>query len=78
MASKTTVEQNESAVPVHKDPDVLAAAARMAGEDLCSIADLSAAEVRAILKLGHEVKRNPRETNGADVREGQPAHAPGL
>ena len=33
----------------------------MAGEDLCSIADLSSAEVRAILKLGHDVKRNPRE-----------------
>ncbi len=51
----------EPAVPVQKDPDVLAAAARMAGEDLCSIADLSSAEVRAILKLGHDVKRNPRE-----------------
>jgi ornithine carbamoyltransferase len=50
----------ESAVPVQQDPDVLAAAARMAGEDLCSISDLSSAEVRAILKLGHDVKRNPR------------------
>ena len=47
--------------PVEKDPDVLAAAARLAGEDMCSIADLSSAEVRAILKLGHDVKRNPRE-----------------
>ena len=28
---------------------------------MCSIADLSSAEVRAILKLGHDVKRNPRE-----------------
>ena len=50
-----------SAVPVQKDPDILAAAARLSGEDLCSIADLSSAEVRAILKLGHDVKRNPRE-----------------
>lgn len=58
MASKATLELG---VPVHKDPDVLAAAARMAGEDMCSIADLSSSEVRAILKLGHEVKRNPRE-----------------
>ena len=57
MASKSTIET----VPVQKDPDILAAAARMAGEDLCSIADLSAAEVRAILKLGRDVKRNPRE-----------------
>jgi ornithine carbamoyltransferase len=59
MASKTLVES--PVVPVQKDPDVLAAAARLNGEDLCSIADLSSAEVRAILKLGHEVKRNPRE-----------------
>jgi ornithine carbamoyltransferase len=28
---------------------------------MCSVGDLSSAEVRAILKLGHEVKRNPRE-----------------
>jgi ornithine carbamoyltransferase len=61
MASKTTMEGKESAVPVQKDADVLAAAARMSGEDMCSIADLSSGEVRAILKLGHDVKRNPRE-----------------
>src|ERR1700727_816678 len=61
MASKATMERKEAAVPVEKDPDILAAAPRMAGEDLCSIADLSSAEVRAVLKLGHDVKRNPRE-----------------
>jgi len=61
MASRATLEPKERAVPVQKDPDVLAAAARMAGEDLCSIADLSSGEVRAILKLGHDVKRNPRQ-----------------
>ena len=61
MASRATLERKDQGVPVQKDPDVLAAAARMAGEDLCSIADLSSAEVRAILKLGHDVKRNPRE-----------------
>jgi ornithine carbamoyltransferase len=60
MGAKASMEQ-QSAVPVYKDPDILAAAARMRGEDLCSIADLSSAEVRAILKLGREVKRNPRE-----------------
>jgi ornithine carbamoyltransferase len=59
MGSKTL--DQVAAVPVHKDADILAAAARMAGEDLCSIADLSSAEVRAIIKLGREVKRNPRE-----------------
>ena len=61
MASRATMERRAPAVPVQKDPDILAAAARLAGEDLCSIADLSSAEVRAILKLGHDVKRNPRE-----------------
>jgi len=61
MASRMTMERKESTLSVQKDPDVLAAAARMAGEDLCSIADLSSAEVRAIMKLGHDVKRNPRE-----------------
>jgi ornithine carbamoyltransferase len=60
MASKTLIERPEASIPVQKDPDILAAAARMAGEDLCSISDLSSAEVRAILKLGHDVKRNPR------------------
>jgi ornithine carbamoyltransferase len=61
MASKATLEPQEAVIPVQKDPDVLAAAARLAGEDLCSIADLSSAEVRALLKLAHDVKRNPRE-----------------
>ncbi|MGD1108662.1 MAG: ornithine carbamoyltransferase [Terracidiphilus sp.] len=64
------MERKASAVPVQKDPDVLAAAARMAGEDLCSIADLSSAEVRAIMKLGHDVKRNPREyRHGLDAKQ---------
>jgi ornithine carbamoyltransferase len=58
MASKTI---EASAVPVHLDADILGAASRLAGEDLCSIADLSSAEVRAILKLGHDVKRSPRD-----------------
>ena len=59
MASKTL--EQAPAVPVQKDPDILAAAARMSGEDLCSIADLSSSEVRAIIRLGRDVKRNPRE-----------------
>jgi ornithine carbamoyltransferase len=61
MSSKATLEPQEAVIPVQKDPDILAAAARLAGEDLCSIADLSSSEVRALLKLGHDVKRNPRE-----------------
>jgi ornithine carbamoyltransferase len=60
MASRT-LEKAEAAIPVQKDPDILGAAARLAGEDMCSVADLTSAEVRAILKLGHDVKRNPRE-----------------
>jgi ornithine carbamoyltransferase len=60
VASRTILE-NRGAVAVQKDQDILAAAARLAGEDLCSIADLSSSEVRALLKLGHNVKRNPRE-----------------
>jgi ornithine carbamoyltransferase len=57
MVSNTVLET--PAVSVATDPDILAAAARLNGEDMCSIADLSSAEVRAILKLGHDVKRNP-------------------
>jgi ornithine carbamoyltransferase len=69
VASKTTIE-NQAAVPVQKDQDILAAAARLAGEDLCSISDLSSAEVRALLKLGHDVKRNPREyRNALDAKQ---------
>jgi ornithine carbamoyltransferase len=64
------LEHRELEVPLEKDPDILAAAARLAGEDLCSIADLSSAEVRATLKLGHDVKRNPREYRHAlDARQ---------
>ena len=65
MASKVTVERAGSGVPVENDQDVLSAAARLAGEDLCSIADLSSGEVRAILKLGHHVKRDPRAYRNA-------------
>jgi ornithine carbamoyltransferase len=61
LASRATIERGTGSVPVQKDPDILAAALRLAGEDLCSVADLSSGEVRAILKLGHEVKRNPRD-----------------
>ena len=61
MASRATFEGRAPAIPVQQDPDILAATARLAREDMCSISDLSSSEVRAILKLGHDVKRNPRE-----------------
>ena len=68
MGSRALIES--TSIPVERDPDILAAAARMAGEDLCSIADLSSAEVRAIMKLGQDVKRNPREYRHAlDARQ---------
>jgi len=61
VASRTLMERRAPDVPVQKDQDILAAAARLAGEDLCSIGDLSSGEMRAIMKLGHDVKLNPRE-----------------
>ena len=61
VASRTLVERRAADVPVHQDQDILAAAARLAGEDLCSIGDLSSSEMRAIMKLGHDVKLNPRD-----------------
>ncbi|MGD0547136.1 MAG: ornithine carbamoyltransferase [Terracidiphilus sp.] len=57
MASNTLLKT--PIISVAQDPDIIAAAARLNGEDMCSIADLSSAEVRAIVKLGHDVKRNP-------------------
>jgi len=61
VASKVLLNPQSAAFPVQQDQDILAAATRLAGEDLCSIGDLTSAETRAILKLGHDVKRNPRE-----------------
>lgn len=70
MASRALIEHRDATVPVQNDPDILNAAARLAGEDLCSIADLSSAEVRAILKLGHHVKQNPRAyRNALDAKQ---------
>jgi ornithine carbamoyltransferase len=59
VASRATIEQTVPQISVDTDPDIQAAVERMAGEDLCSISDLSSGEVRAILKLGHDVKHNP-------------------
>lgn len=70
MASRALIEHRDAEVPVQNDPDILNAAARLNGEDLCSIADLSSAEVRAILKLGHHVKQNPRAyRNALDAKQ---------
>ena len=61
MASKTTWNARTRSSRCRKIPMFLPRRRGCAGEDLCSIADLSSAEVRAIFKLGHDVKRNPRE-----------------
>ena len=71
------MERTGSPVAVgHRSPTFRQRSARMAGEDLCSISGtFRAAEVRAVLKLGHDVKRNParlpprprRQADGADV-----------
>jgi ornithine carbamoyltransferase len=70
VSSKAILEPQLTEISVENDPDILAAAARLAGEDLCSISDLSSSEVRAILKLGHDVKRNPRDyRNALDAKQ---------
>jgi ornithine carbamoyltransferase len=61
MPDRATMDHLETATPVQKDADVVAAAVRMAGEDMCSVSDLSSAEVSAVLRLAHDVKRNPRD-----------------
>ena len=60
MASETLERDVAPEVEMSGDVDVAAAMKRLAGKDLCSIGDLSSGETRAILKLAHDVKRNPR------------------
>ena len=84
MASRATLDQPKIAISV-QSPDI-AAAARLAGEDMCSDRRSSSAEVRAIFKLGHDVKRNPHANTGMRwmpskcvlmfEKNRQPAHAP--
>ena len=64
MSSKTLVlnargaETRSPRVPL-APAEFEAASAALAGRDLCSVADLSPAEVTAILDLAHDVKANP-------------------
>ena len=60
MGSEMLVRDLAPEVDMTGDVDIAAAMKRHAGKDLCSISDLTSGETRAILKLGHEVKRNPR------------------
>ena len=59
MASNTYGTQ-EIAVPVRRTPTSRRGGAH-GGRRLCSIADFSSAEIRAFMKLGHDVKRNPQD-----------------
>ncbi len=58
MATKSAVMPQE-AETVPAGESFRLAQASLAGRDLCSIADLSASEVRAILDLAHAVKARP-------------------
>ena len=70
MASEMLVRDLAPEVDMKEDQDIAAAVARLHGKDLCSISDLTSGETRAILKLGHEVKRNPRLYRSAlDARQ---------
>ena len=60
MASGMLVRDLAPEVDMSGDVDIAEAMKRLTGKDLCSISDLTSGETRAILKLGHEMKRNPR------------------
>lgn len=70
MASGMLVRDMAPEVDMSGDVDIAEAMQRLAGKDLCSIGDLTSGETRAILKLGHEVKRNPRNyRNALDAKQ---------
>ncbi|MGH9585311.1 MAG: ornithine carbamoyltransferase [Acidobacteriaceae bacterium] len=50
MASKTLIWNS---------PEISSTVESLAGRDLCSIADFSAAEIAAVMKLAHDVKADP-------------------
>jgi ornithine carbamoyltransferase len=57
MASKTLLVEEKA---VHQESSMLAqASATLAGRDLCSIADLSQAEIAAVMELAHAIKATP-------------------
>jgi ornithine carbamoyltransferase len=57
MASKTALVEEKA---VHQESSMLAqASVTLAGRDLCSIADLSQAEIAAVMELAHAIKATP-------------------
>ena len=65
MSSKTLIFNHpaNAPAPLHALSDLAFAEAieRLKGRDLCSIADLTPAEMSALMELGHAVKAHPRE-----------------
>jgi ornithine carbamoyltransferase len=66
MSSKTVVAHPEhqkagATLGIQSDTAFNEAAKRLAGRDLCSIADLTVAEMSAIMELAHAVKEQPAE-----------------
>ncbi len=70
MGSKTTVlspksteehPRNGGTLGIQSDVAFNEAAKRLAGRDLCSIADLSVEEMAAMMELAHAVKEQPQE-----------------
>jgi ornithine carbamoyltransferase len=66
MENKTIVMNprglsSKAALAIQSDTAFTETAKGLSGRDLCSIADLSAAELAAILELAHAVKSNPED-----------------
>ena len=63
MGSKTVVPNSKPETSLGLLPDTAfnEATKRLNGRDLCSIADLSVAEMAAIMELGHTVKAHPED-----------------
>ncbi len=63
MGSKTIVlnPKPESSLGILPDTAFNEATKRLNGRDLCSISDLTVAEMAAIMELGHTVKANPED-----------------
>ena len=59
MATKT----HDLSAPAigNQDADFASAAAALAGRDLCSIADFTSTEIKAVLQLAHRVKQRPQD-----------------
>ena len=73
MASNTVAfpaPAQKTALGIQSDTAFAESAQRLRGRDLCSIADLSVAEMAALMELGHAVKSHPEDFRHAlDARQ---------